>query len=403
MKKYRWDRNLKIRLAGETLFNLLYWMYFPFIAVYFSQTVGFSWAGFMMMVPPFISLIGNVIGGTVADAFGRRPIMLLGATIQSCMFALFALSPSSIVDYIAFLGIGVGGALYGPASDAMVADLVEEDNRKEVFATFITFKNIGAVVGPIFGAVLFFDYRTILLWSCAAVMLIYTVAIFIAIKETLPQKKERKVPFARQLADTGQIVKDRAFMYYIVAGIFSVVAIMQLDLYLAVYVTENVPLQPIMQVDGWTVQLDGAEVLGWMLGINGLLFVLFILPMTKWLKKWTEQQVFILSCLLAGFGMFAVGFTTNFWLLCVLTIIFTFGEIVRAPVLYHFVSRHAPEQARAQYMGMANMQFTVGRMLAPITVFLATWLPPIAVFGVILCSALISMGLYIKLFKAEPA
>ena len=329
--------------------------------------------------------------------------MLLGATIQTCMFALFALSPSSIVDYIAFLGISGGGALYGPASDAMVADLVEEDNRKEVFATFITFKNIGAVVGPIFGAVLFFDYRTILLWSCAAVMLIYTVAIFIAIQETLPQKKERKVPFARQLADTGQIVKDRAFMYYIVAGIFSVVAIMQLDLYLAVYVTENVPLQPIMQVDGWTVQLDGAEVLGWMLGINGLLFVLFILPMTKWLKKWTEQQVFILSCLLAGFGMFAVGFTTNFWLLCVLTIIFTFGEIVRAPVLYHFVGRHAPEQARAQYMGMANMQFTVGRMLAPITVFLAAWLPPIAVFGVILCSALISMGLYIKLFKAEPA
>ena len=192
-------------------------------------------------------------------------------------------------------------------------------------------------------------------------------------------------------------------MYYIVAGIFSVVAIMQLDLYLAVYITDFIPEQTIWQGNDGAVQLKGAEVLGWLLGLNGLLFVLFILPVTKWLKKWTDQQVFILSCVLAGFGMFAVGFTTNFWLLCLLTIVFTFGEIVRAPVLYHFVSRHAPEHARAQYMGMANMQFTVGRMLAPITVFLAAWLPPIAVFDIILGSSIISLALYIKLFRAEPA
>ncbi|MEG0473241.1 MAG: hypothetical protein RR588_12985 [Solibacillus sp.] len=57
MEKYHWDFNLKIRLLGETLFNLLYWMYFPFIAVYFSQTIGLTWAGFMLMVPPIISAL----------------------------------------------------------------------------------------------------------------------------------------------------------------------------------------------------------------------------------------------------------------------------------------------------------------------------------------------------------
>ncbi|WP_413368159.1 MDR family MFS transporter [Lysinibacillus sp. 3P01SB] len=398
---------MKIRLIGETLFNLLYWMYFPFLALYFSQAIGLSWAGLMMMVPPLISLIGNIIGGNIADTAGRRPVMLIGASIQACMFALFALSSSSLLDYIAFLGISIGGALYKPASDAMVADLVEENHRKEVFATFITFKNIGAVLGPVIGAILFFEYRIWLLWSCSVVLFLYTAVIFIAIEETMPQITNRQRTsilqlFIKQLADMKVIMRDRAFMYYILAGIFSVVAIMQLDLYLAVYVTEHVPLQTIWQVGNWLIELGGAEVLGWMLGLNGVLFVLFILPVTKWLKKWTDQRVFILSCLLAGFGMFAVGFTTNFWLLCLLTVVFTFGEIVRAPVLYHFVSRYAPEQARAQYMGLANMQFTIGRMLAPITVFLSTWLPSILIFSVILCSALISMVLYLKLFKIEP-
>mgnify|MGYP006323381785 FL=1 len=136
-----------------------------------------------------------------------------------------------------------------------------------------------------------------------------------------------------------------------------------------------------------------------MLGLNGILFVLFVLPITKWLKSWSDKHVFILSCLLAGFGMFAVGFTTNIWLLFLLTIVFTFGEIVRAPVLYNFVSEYAPENARGQYMAASNMQFTIGRFLAPITVSLASFFNPVIIFSFILMCALISLVLYIKLYE----
>ena len=98
-------------------------------------------------------------------------------------------------------------------------------------------------------------------------------------------------------------------------------------------------------------------------------------------------------------AMFAVGLTTNLWILFGLTIIFTFGEIVRSPVLYNFVSDHAPENARGQYMAASNMQFTIGRCLAPLTVFFSSWLPPIGIFSMILCSAMISLLLYLKIFK----
>lgn len=404
MDRYQWDANLKVRLLGETIFNLLYWMYFPFIAIYFSQSLGLQWAGVLMTVPPIISLIGNMVGGDLADKKGRRPLMLVGAGIQTFMFALFAMSGTSWLDYVAFLGISIGGALYGPASDAMVADLVPPDERKQVFATFITARNIGAVLGPVIGAILFFQYRNELLWSCMAVMLVYTIVIFVRIKETVPHTDDKgiqslSVSVKNQWRSYSILVKDKIFLYYILAGVFSIVAIMQLDLYLAIYITEYVPAQTLINWKGWTYTLSSAEILGWVLGLNGILFVLFVLPVTKWLKEWGDRNVFILSCGLAGGGMFAVGLTSNIWLLFILTIIFTFGEIVRSPVLYNFVSDHAPEHARGQYMGASNMQFTIGRFLAPITVFLSACMSPVGVFSLILCSAVISMIFYMKVFK----
>lgn len=397
-KKNIWSRNLKIRLFGETMFNVFYWMYFPFIAIYFSQSLGLAWAGVLMMVPPVLSLIAGLIGGSFADRFGRKRMMLCGVGIQFTMFILFATSSIIWLDYLAFLGITIGTGLYKPASDAMVADTVSAENRKEVFATFLTGSNLGAVIGPILGAWLFFDYRDLLLWSCAIVLMIYLLFIYFWLEETLFNTTNEGLFLPiKQLKDYIIILKDKKFSYYLLAGIFSVIAIMQLDLYLSVYIYDYVPNQTIVSFINY--ELSSKDILGYMLGLNGILFVLFVLPITKWLKGWSDKQVFILSCLLAGFGMFAVGFTTNIWMLLLLTILFTFGEIVRAPVLYNFVSEYAPENARGQYMAVSNMQFTIGRLLAPITVFLAAFFGPLIIFSFILLCALISLIFYIKLYK----
>ncbi|WP_194241273.1 MDR family MFS transporter [Bacillus fonticola] len=406
MKLRVWDVNLKIRLTGEALFNLLFWMYFPFITVYFSAALGNQIAGLLMTIPPLVGIFGSMVGGGLADRLGRRPVMLLGAALQTIMFGVFAMSTSHWIDYFAFIGIGLGGALYKPASDAMVADLVPDEDRKQVFATFVTAKNIGAVLGPALGAIFFFHYRSELLWTCTIVMLAYSIAIFIKVHETvpIPTKKPARLhamtfSVKEQWKGYGIIFRDKVFVLYILAGVFSIVTIMQLDLYLAVYITNYVPAQPLFTWNDWSYMLTSTEVLGWVLGLNGLLFVLFVLPITKWLKSWRDRDVFILSSVLAGLGMFAVGFTTNIWLLFFFTIIFTFGEIVRAPVLNNFVSYYAPVNARGQYMGASNLQFTIGRFLAPLTVFLSAWVPPLEIFSMILVCALISIILYMKLFK----
>ncbi|MCR8644474.1 MFS transporter [Paenibacillus sp. N1-5-1-14] len=401
-----WDNNLKVRLLGDGLFNMLFWMYFPFITVYFGQALGNHIAGALMTVPPIFSMIGGLIGGGLADRLGRRPVMLFGAILQTVMFAAFAMSPSPWLDYVAFIGIGIGGSIYRPASAAMVADLVPSEHRRQVFATFTTANNIGAVLGPALGAIFFFNYRQELLWTCSLVLLLYFIAIYFMIKETLPDAakqnaKPTTIPqlFTEQLKSYRTIFQDKIFLVYILAGIFALVAIMQLDLYLPVYIINHVPAQSLFTWNGEAFILSSTEIFGWLIGLNGLLFVLFVLPVTKWFGKWKERNVFVLSSLLAGVGTFMVGLYTNFWYLVFVTIIFTFGELVRSPVMQSFISNYAPEDARGQYMGADSMQYTIGKFLAPMTVFLSNWIPSMGVFTLILLSALVSAVLYIQLFR----
>lgn len=401
-----WNINLKVRLIGEALFNMLFWMYFPFITVYFGAALGNHIAGILMTLPPIFSIIGGLLGGALADRLGRRPVMLLGASFQTVMFALFAVSPSHWMDYIAFIGIGLGGALYSPASSAMVADLVPACNRRQIFATFTTANNIGAVLGPALGAIFFFQYREVLLWTCTLVMLLYVIAIYFIVHETQPQMAKQPEAstsitqvFMEQWKGYGIIFRDKVFLIYIWAGIFALMAIMQLDLYWAVYVINEVPAQALFTWIRDSHILSSTEIFGWLLGLNGLLFVLLILPVTKWFLHWKDRNVFILSSLLSGVGTFSLGLSTNIWYLFIVTLIFTFGEIVRSPVTQSFISRYAPDHARGQYMGANSLQNTIARFLAPVTVFLSNWVAPMGIFSIILVFAFISIVLYIRLFK----
>lgn len=409
MQWFSWDINLKTRLVGEMLFNMLFWMYFPFLTIYFSNALGASKAGFLMTVPSIISILGGMIGGYIADWLGRRKIMLVGSFMQAVFFALFALSFSHWVDYFAFIGISLGKAFYRPASSAMVTDLVPDEDRRSVFATFTTANNFGAVFGPVIGAVLFFQYRNELLWTCTFVTLLYSIAILFMIRETIPPFVQEEVQddhltsvIKKQVVNYFVILRDKVFFLYILGGAFITISIMQLDLYLAVYVKNFVPTQELLSIGEWSITLSSEEIFGWMIGLNGLLFVFGIVPVTRIFESWSDRNTLVLAACLSGIGMFLVGITASAWLLFGITVIFTLGEIMHGPVVQNFVSKYAPKHARGQYMGASNLQYSFGRFVAPLAVVLSASFPPMLISIFILLCALISALMYILLFQILP-
>lgn len=405
-----WGLNLKVRLIGETLFTLLFWMYYPFLTIYFSDSFGKSIAGLLMSVPPLISVVGNLLGGYLSDSLGRRQAMLSGTLIQVFMFALFALSLSDWTNYIAYILISFGRTLYYPASNAMVADLTPEKERREVFAVFLTAFNIGAVFGPMLGSIFFFHYRSTLLWTCTAVIFLYFCAIFLLIKESSPSSTEQKKAvwsllsvLKTQVQNYKVIFYDKIFALYILAGVIIMIAIRQENIYLPIYISAHIPVQTLFSWKGWSLELGGVGVFGWMMGLSGLIFVLFVIPVARWFKKFNDRNMLIGSVLIIGISLFMMSLTTSVWLLLVLMTTMSLGELMQSPVSDSFVSKYAPSDKRGMYMGAATLQNTIGNIFAPITIILSGWLPSIGVFGLILLCTLVGAFLYALLFQISDS
>jgi len=402
-----WDLNLKVRLVGELITHTFFWMYLPFMALHFSDSFGKDVAAVLLMVPPLLGMLSNLFGGYLADKAGRKLTMLLSLCTSSLMFGVFAFSPSPLVDYFAFIGIGVSNSLYWPASDAMVADLTTEEDRRLVFATFYTAMNIGVVAGPVLGSFFFVHYRFELQIVCMIVVLLFACAIFFLVKETLPaevrqENAAQRFPISQQFKGYAVIFRDKVFALYTAAGVLIAIVFMQLDMYMALYVKEHVPDQPLLWWGDEAFTVGGTSAFGWLMGLNGLLVVLFALPVTKWFQQWSDRNSLVISSVLYGFGMFLMAFTTNIWLLFGCMAVLTLGELIRTPVAQSFISKYSPEDARGQYMGASSLQFSIGRFIAPLTIGISEWLPPVGVFGLILAVSLVSAYLYVRLFRLIP-
>ncbi|ANX11080.1 MFS transporter [Fictibacillus arsenicus] len=415
MKWKDWDTNIKVRLVGEFFVSLLFWMFFPFMAIYFSDELGKETAGILLVLSQVVGVVTNLVGGYCADRYGRKKMMVISAWGQAATFIVFVLanSPwldSPILTFIAFSVLGLFGSLYWPASHAMIADVVEEKDRTEVFAVFYTSMNLSVVFGPVLGSIFFFSYRFELMIACLIFSAILAVVLAKYTRETVPLKKEileqvgadKKWHEAvwEQLKDYRVIASDKLFLLFILAGILVAQTFMQMDLLLAVYLTEKVPEQTLIAIGNWDLKLTGEKVFGYLISLNGLMVALCTVWMAKWMNRFKEGRVFILSALLYGVSMLVFGGTTMMWVLFAAMVIFTTAELMVVGIQESFISKLAPEDMRGQYFAAAGLRFTIGRTIAPISIPLTMWIGFDNTFYLLFILAVISAGIYYVMFRA---
>jgi len=92
-----------------------------------------------------------LVGGTLADRFGRRRVFVLGAAIFAVASAWCALAPGP-AQLIAARGVqGVGGAMLVPASLAIIGASFEGNLKAKAIGTWGALSAIAMAVGPVLG------------------------------------------------------------------------------------------------------------------------------------------------------------------------------------------------------------------------------------------------------------
>lgn len=409
-----WDRSLKVRLFGEFFSNLSFWMVFPFLAIYFADEFGTSMAGILLVISQVFSVGANLIGGYCADRFGRRTMLFFSATAEGLAFVLFAFanSPwldSPVLSFVAFTIAGMCGSFYHPASQAIVADVVPENERSTVFSIFYTSINISVVIGPIVGAVLFFNHRFLLLLVSGIIFCLVGLAIRLMTEETLPEDVKNQLAnngtnnwmqvVVKQVKAYGLIVKDKVFFLFVIAGILLAQTYMQLDMLIPVYMKDAIDRQVLGELFNREWAVTGAGSFGILLSENGLLVVLFTVFVTRWMTKYPEKWVFFLSSFLYAIAMLIFPMTANFWVFLIAMVVFTFGELATVGLQESFVSKLAPEDMRGQYFAAASLRYTIGRTIAPLVFPLVAWIGFTWTFVILAVLALISGFIYLLTFK----
>ncbi|MEH7346740.1 MFS transporter [Bacillus sp. JJ1532] len=406
-----WDSNLKVRLFGEAAINITFWMFFPFLTIYFAGEFGKDKAGLLLIFSQVFSVLANLMGGYCADRFGRKTMMVLSAFGQGLSFLVFALADSPWLNspwlgFICFAFVGIFSSFYWPASQAMVADVVEEKHRSHVFAIFYTSINIAVVIGPVLGAIFYTKYRFELLLIAGIICIILACILAKMTRETMPKQShivnenDKWYSFLiKQMKDYGIIFKDKVFLLFIIAGVLAAQTFMQLDLLIPIYTSEFINNQTLLKFGDWAFTVSGEQAFGILLSENGFLVALFTVAVTKIMIKYKERNVFVISSLTYAVAIFMFGQTTWIWGLIIAMALFTFGELMTVGIQQSFVSKIAPEHMRGQYFAAASLRFTFGKTIAPISIPLTVWIGYDWTFLILAGLAVLSAVLYWLMFS----
>ena len=321
----------------------------PFFAIYITSRFGvdLTQVGFLFTVWSAGAIFGGIIGGALADKYGRRTMLLMGLIVSGVGSIFMGLVDDLNVFFILAAILGIMGNLGGPARQAMVVDLLPEEKQAEGFGIFRIAMNLAATGGPILGGFLASQSYMWLFLSDAVSSLITAVIVFVVIPETKPEKPEDKPEESvmRTIAGYKEVLKDGVYILFLSVSAIMVIVYMQMNSTLSVF---------LLNVHGFPLQSFGL-----LLSMNAFMVVLFQFWIAKRISKYAPMKVIAIGTLfyVVGFGMY--GFISAVYLFFIAMIIITIGEMIVTPIQQTVVAKFAPEDKRARYMAMFGFHWAI--------------------------------------------
>ncbi|MFJ8460159.1 MFS transporter [Lysinibacillus xylanilyticus] len=402
--------NVKLRLAMQFLGSLISMAVIPFLAIYFSQKIGATKTGIILIIIVISGVIGGLIGGHVSDRIGRKKIMIYSelGMLLSYLFIALCNSPWFDSPYfsVAFFIINMFcGGMFQPAAQAMIIDITNSESRKVVFTISYWLGNLATAIGGIIGAFLFKNYLFELFIGIALISLLSVLLTLFFITETYtpdPSSKTsnqtQKYALKAMFKNFSTVIKDKLFMFYILGAIFIFSLEQSLTNYIGIRLEKDIPHQSA-SLFGIDFILDGTKMLGFLRTENTILVVLLSGVVLFVFKKWSDRWTLVTGMLIFSICFSVFAFTNNVLILCIAMFIGTIGELMYVPIKQAMIGEIAPPNARSTYMAFNSMTIYGAIVVSSLLIIVGAWIPPVYMGGLLLVLGLTGTFLYYIITK----
>ncbi len=343
---------------------------FPFLTMFMVQKLGLDKdvAAFWVVISQVAKLMGNTVGGSIADKLSRKKVIISISLANIIIFTVCGIiGTSMMVVYLLILTSFLGG-ISNPANSAMISDITVPENRKESFSLLYLSMNAGLAVSFTLAGYLFHNYYRWLFFGDALTTLLSLIPFILFVPESKPTKEDiEKIESS-----------DREHEKFVEGSVFS--ALLKRP-FLVAFILINTVVGFVYSQHGFVMPLhltelfgdvNGPKYFGLVMSLNTIV-VIFLMPITLSLTKKFRPVVNVFFATLlytVGFGMMA--FIDTMPMFFVAVFIWTIGEILSSMNTGVYISNHSPVNHRGKFSAIIDLVRFFGQAAAP--AFMGTFL-----------------------------
>jgi MFS family permease len=338
----------------------------PLLAVSFGVSVGLA---AQILTAQMVGRILTVMpAGMMVDTLGRKPVMVMGASVLALGSIAAAFTPSFLFLIGSRFIQGVGGSLWGIAREVAAMDLVRPEQRGRAMSIFFGMTHVGMAMGPVFGGVItdLMGFRALfLIYAGLAVGVLF---ISMTIKETrVKQPRRAGSPFAFPKLSELDAYFRMTFLILIFATFTMMVRGTVMNSMLPLYVGMDL---------GYS-----ATQIGSLFGVAGLVNAAMIVPAGFLSDKIARKAATVPASALTGIAFIVFFLADNLILLYVASAIYGLGIGLSSGSLTTSTFDLAPEGGMARFQSLRRFSAEIGMLAGPPSAgFIANAYSPRAVF-----------------------
>lgn len=355
-------------------------MIWPFILIYVSGRLNLplSTTATLVTINAGTGLFSSLLAGFLADKTGRKNIMVGSMTLTGLAY-IFMLRADSYPAFAALMFlIGLSNPLYQVGADAMLADLIPEQQRTDAYAINRVALNAGFAFGPAIGGFVAARSYDVAFYAAASGMFLHGLLLLLLARETLNPSLSPKTDHSVRQGYT-QVLKDRSYLAFVMASALGLTAPTMLWILLPIYVKNNFGI-PESQY-------------GWLPTTNALMCVFVQYFVTLITRRYRTLPVVAFGMMVYALSVGSVALMSNFWGFWLCMVFLTLGELILVPTSSAYVANRAPADLRGRYMSIYWLGWGLARATAPIIGgFLNDAISPLAIWYGGMMLGLVSAG-----------